>query len=91
MKENKSGLDSLLEQLRKWQCEPCEPCKNGDNSKCPKSIEEGAKAYIEEPDGSRRYFCCVGCMLLEVYERGGDGALTQAIERQFNREGHGLW
>ena len=45
--------------LQSWQSEPC---KRGDYSHCPSA--DKAKAYLEKPDGSRQYFCWIGCPLL---------------------------
>ncbi len=63
----------LLDHWHKNKC--IKPCSaNASN----------AKASIEEKPGSVRYYCCVGCMMLDLEDDGR----REFIESQFNVKGH---
>ena len=64
-----------------FQSQRCDKCKRGEPCGCTR---KDAKAYLEAPDGTRRYFCYMGCLLLLL----DDENLKHAIESEFNSEGH---
>lgn len=79
-RDSKDSIGRLRELFRGWVCDSC---RAGDFSKC-RVKREDARAYIQGPDGKIRYFCQVGCLLLQL----GDEAFEHAVVSQYNREGH---
>lgn len=81
--------NSLKEYFRSLQCDGCKsgnPC-NHTEEQIEKLMEEGkisAPAYIEKEDGTRQWFCCIACMLLQFPE----STRKKIIEWQFNDAGH---
>lgn len=47
-------------ERKRWQCEACRQGK-----KCPCTEKDGV-AFIEYPNGKRRWFCHAGCMLTHL-------------------------
>jgi len=72
------SIDDLREWLEFWRGD----CKCKDPKyKCN---HKDGPAFIEGPGGKRRYFCHVGCALLQLDNKN----LKKAVEYQFNDEGH---
>ena len=75
-----NNIQKIRDMLKQWQCTDCQ---SGNFSHCNHTFENG-KAFMEKPDGTRQYFCNIGCLLLQL----DDEDMTHVIESQFNREGH---
>ncbi len=69
-----------------WKKEQCDSCRRGDRKKC--GTVENAVCYRQEPNGIRRYYCFVGCMMLDLIENGTEEDVRGLVESQFNVEGH---
>ena len=70
----------LRDLLKEWQCDAC---KVGDYSKC-NHTKEDAKAFIQNREtGEIKYFCCIGCLLLQLETN----ELKRIVEDTFNRDG----
>jgi len=72
--------DSAWNQFREmWRAEQCEACQAEGPGACS-CTKENAVAFMEDVEtGERKYFCCVGCMLLQM----NDHQLKRFTERQF--------
>jgi hypothetical protein len=77
--EDNECTKRLREMFKEWQCDTCK--KNGPGA-CS-ATEANARAYIEMPDGSRKYFCQIGCLLMQL----SDHDMHAFILSQFDNVG----
>lgn len=72
-------INKFRELLEVWRAKGCKS-KGAD---CNCNHQDGP-AFIEGPDGKRKYFCHVGCALLQFDNK----SMKKIVEYQFNNEGH---
>jgi hypothetical protein len=60
--EDIEPIKRLREMFKEWQCDACK--KDGPGA-C-KVTKENARAYFQRADGSIKYFCQIGCLLMQL-------------------------
>lgn len=70
--------DKILEM---WKEEQCDDCRNGRSCSANK---ENAACYTVDEDGNEKYYCFIGCMLLQMDEE----SRNKVIRSQFDVNGH---
>ena len=61
----------------------CKACQEGRLEDCT-ADKKTAKAFIEGPDGKKKYFCNLGCILLQLNQKGR----AQLFEGEVGPQGH---
>lgn len=77
--EDRKGIEKIRERFREWQCDAC---KRDGPGACS-ATKKDARAYIEMPDGTIKYFCQIGCLLLRL----SDEDMNALVLSQFDRVG----
>ena len=77
--EDRKGIEKAKKMFREWQCDAC---KRDGPGACS-ATKENARAYIQREDGTIKYFCQIGCLLLRLSEED----MHALVLSQFDRVG----
>ena len=68
-------MDSFEFIKAHWRLYQCPACRAGDRSQC-QATREDSRADMTAPDGTKKYYCFIGCALLDILDNSDNEKAT---------------